>query len=76
MSCPTKGIDVGSKFDIYNILLECASQGKTVIVISQEIPELVNICDRILMLKKGRVFREYVGDEISEPLIYNDLLRQ
>ena len=76
MSCPTRGIDVGSKYDIYRILMDCAEQGKTVIVISQEIPELVQICDRILMLKKGRVFREYSGEEISETQIYNDLLSQ
>lgn len=76
MSCPTKGIDVGSKYDIYRILLECVQQGKTVIVISQEIPELVQICDRILMLKKGEVYHEYQGEEISGSLIYRDLLRQ
>lgn len=74
LSCPTKGIDVGSKYDIYQILLDCAKQGKTVIAISQEIPELVQICDRIMMMKRGQVYKEYSGDEISETLIYNDLL--
>ena len=74
LSCPTKGIDVGSKFEIYQILLDCIKQGKTVIVISQEIPELVQICDRILMLKRGQVYMEYEGSEISEAVIYNDLL--
>lgn len=74
LSCPTKGIDVGSKFDIYSILLDCAKQGKTIIAISQEISELVQICDRILMLKDGAVFREYEGDDLSEQLIYHDLL--
>ncbi|MEG0494262.1 MAG: sugar ABC transporter ATP-binding protein [Clostridia bacterium] len=76
MSCPTKGIDVGSKYDIYGILLDCVAHGKTVVVISQEIPELVQICDRILMLKKGEVYREYRGDDINEALIYSDLLMQ
>ncbi len=76
LSSPTKGIDVGSKFEIYQILLDCAKQGKTVIAISQEIPELVQICDRILMLKRGRVFKEYSGLDISETLIYHELLAQ
>lgn len=74
LSSPTKGIDVGAKFEIYQILLDCAKQGKTVIVISQEITELVQICDRILMLKQGRVFKEYQEDTLSESLIYNELL--
>jgi ribose transport system ATP-binding protein len=75
LSSPTKGIDVGAKFEIYQILLDCAKQGKTVIVVSQEITELVQICDRILMLKQGRVFREYQEDTLSESLIYSELLR-
>ncbi len=74
LSSPTKGIDVGAKFEIYQILLDCAKQGKTVIVVSQEITELVQICDRILMLKQGRVFKEYMEDTLSESLIYNELL--
>lgn len=76
LSCPTKGIDVGSKFDIYSILIDCAKQGKTIIAISQEITELVQICDRILMLKDGSVFREYEGNDLSEQLIYHDLLTE
>ncbi len=76
LSCPTKGIDVGSKFDIYSILIDCAKQGKTIIAVSQEITELVRICDRILMLKEGEVYHEYMGDEISETLIYHDLLAE
>ncbi|WP_066685957.1 sugar ABC transporter ATP-binding protein [Christensenella intestinihominis] len=76
LSSPTKGIDVGAKYEIYQILLDCARQGKTVIAISQEIPELVQICDRILMLKRGKRFKEYSGTELSEELIYNELLAQ
>jgi ABC-type sugar transport system ATPase subunit len=74
LNSPTKGIDVGAKFDIYQILLNCIAEGKTIIVISQEITELVQICDRVLMLKKGKVFKEYGGENVSENLIYTDLL--
>lgn len=74
LSSPTKGIDVGAKFEIYQILLDCIEHGKTVIVISQEITELVQICDRILMMKQGEVYREYAGESISEGRIYHELL--
>ncbi len=74
LSSPTKGIDVGAKYEIYQILLECIKHDKTVIVVSQEITELVQICDRIMMLKQGRVFKEYQKDSLSESLIYNELL--
>jgi ribose transport system ATP-binding protein len=73
-SSPTKGIDVGAKFDIYQILLNCVRHGKTIIVISQEITELVQICDSIVVLKHGKVFKFYRDETMSETLIYNELL--
>lgn len=50
---PTKGIDVGSKFEIYKILLDLSSKGKTIIVISSEIEELLGITDRIFVMSQG-----------------------
>ena len=52
---PTRGIDVGAKYEIYTIINELASQGKGVIVISSELPELLGICDRIYTLAFGRI---------------------
>ncbi len=55
---PTRGIDVGAKYEIYTIINEMAAQGKAIIVISSELPELLGICDRIYALAAGRVTGE------------------
>lgn len=63
---PTKGIDVGSKADIYEIIHHLADEGVAVIMISSYNPELIGICDRILVLYKGRIAREFSGKEATE----------
>jgi putative multiple sugar transport system ATP-binding protein len=55
---PTRGIDVGAKYEIYTIINELADQGKAVLVISSELPELLGICDRIYALSAGRITGE------------------
>jgi len=52
---PTRGIDVGAKYEIYKIILDLAAQGRGVILVSGEMPELLGVCDRILVLSAGRV---------------------
>ena len=52
---PTRGIDVGAKYEIYGIINKLASEGKGVIVISSELPELIGLCDRIYTLSEGRI---------------------
>lgn len=52
---PTRGIDVGAKFEIYQLLFELASQGKGLIVVSSDLPELMALCDRVIVLAHGRV---------------------
>jgi putative multiple sugar transport system ATP-binding protein len=52
---PTRGIDVGAKFEIYKLIHELADQGKAVMFISSELPELLGICDRIYTICEGRV---------------------
>ncbi|MDR3361018.1 MAG: sugar ABC transporter ATP-binding protein [Bifidobacteriaceae bacterium] len=52
---PTRGIDVGAKFEIYTIINKLADQGKAVLVISSELPELIGLCDRIYTLSEGRI---------------------
>lgn len=52
---PTRGIDVGAKYEIYQLIIELASKGKGVIMVSSEMPELLGICDRILVMSNGRV---------------------
>jgi putative multiple sugar transport system ATP-binding protein len=56
---PTRGIDVGAKYEIYTIINQLAAAGKAVIVISSELPELLGICDRIYTLSEGRITGEF-----------------
>ena len=55
---PTRGIDVGAKYEIYELILKLAKEGKLVIVVSSEMPELLGICDRILVMSGGRLAGE------------------
>ena len=55
---PTRGIDVGAKYEIYEIINTLADAGKAVIVISSELPELLGICDRIYAMSQGRITGE------------------
>ena len=50
---PTRGIDVGAKYEIYQLILDLAKEGKGVIMVSSEMPELLGICDRILVMSGG-----------------------
>ncbi|MCI6272892.1 MAG: sugar ABC transporter ATP-binding protein [Erysipelotrichaceae bacterium] len=59
---PTRGIDVGAKYEIYLIIAELAKQGKSIIMISSELPELIGMSDRIMVMSQGRV-AGFVSDE-------------
>ncbi|MPN35774.1 Galactose/methyl galactoside import ATP-binding protein MglA [bioreactor metagenome] len=52
---PTRGIDVGAKYEIYQLIINLANEGKSVIVVSSEMPELLGICDRIMVMSNGRL---------------------
>ena len=56
---PTRGIDVGAKYEIYAIINELADQGKGVLMISSEMPELLGMCDRIYVMNEGRFVGEF-----------------
>jgi putative multiple sugar transport system ATP-binding protein len=62
---PTRGIDVGAKYEIYTIINKLAAAGKGVIVISSELPELIGICDRIYALSEGRITGELPIEEAN-----------
>ena len=55
---PTRGIDVGAKYEIYQLILDLAKKGKTVIMVSSEMPELLGVCDKILVMSGGRLAGE------------------
>ncbi|WP_034853247.1 sugar ABC transporter ATP-binding protein [Inquilinus limosus] len=66
---PTRGVDIGAKAQIYAILRELADQGAGIVAISSELPELIGISDRILVLHEGRLAGELGPDEMSEEAI-------
>ena len=55
---PTRGIDVGSKYEIYLLIQELAAQGKVIIMISSELPEVLGLADRVLVMHEGRITGE------------------
>jgi ribose transport system ATP-binding protein len=63
---PTRGVDVGAKVEIYGIINELAERGVAVIVVSSELPELVGLCDRVLVIREGRLAGEAQGLAINE----------
>jgi ABC-type sugar transport system ATPase subunit len=63
---PTRGIDVGSKAEIHNLIRELAAQGYAVIVISSEMPEVLQVADRIIAMYSGRIMRTFTSDEVTE----------
>jgi len=69
LSEPTRGIDVGAKSEIYRMLQDAAQDGAAVIVISSELPELLGICDRILVFFEGAVLAEFDRGEATEEAI-------
>lgn len=66
---PTRGIDIGNKSQIYSFIDDLVREGKACIVISSELQELVGLCDRVLVMKAGRITAEFVGDEITEDAV-------
>ncbi|MFJ4775658.1 multiple monosaccharide ABC transporter ATP-binding protein [Streptomyces sp. NPDC088762] len=63
---PTRGIDIGAKAEIYTVIAELAAQGKTVLVISSELPELLGLCDRIYTMAEGRITGEVPRAEATQ----------
>jgi ribose transport system ATP-binding protein len=66
---PTRGVDVGAKEEIYGLLADMARNGMGILVISSEIEELTGLCDRILVLRRGRLQAEFTRDQFDRELI-------
>jgi ribose transport system ATP-binding protein len=66
---PTQGVDVGARAEIYRILREVAEDGTPVVVNSSDAKELEGLCDRVIVMSRGRVVEELVGDEVTESRI-------
>ncbi len=72
---PTRGIDVGAKYEIYAIINELAGEGKGVLMISSEMPELLGMCDRIYVMNEGRFVGEFTAAEASQEKIMRAIMR-
>ena len=66
MDEPTRGIDVGAKYEIYQLILDLANKNKVVMEVSSEMPELLGICDRILVMSGGRLAGEVNVSETNQ----------
>jgi ribose transport system ATP-binding protein len=73
MDEPTRGIDVGSKVEIHRIMRELADRGACVIFISAEVPEIVRVSDRVLVLQAGRVAAEFPRGTSQEEIVHRML---
>ncbi|MGY4648136.1 putative multiple sugar transport system ATP-binding protein [Mycobacterium sp. URHB0021] len=72
---PTRGIDVGAKYEIYTLINELAARGKAVIVISSELPELLGLCDRIYTLSQGRLTGEVPRADASQETLMKYMMK-
>ena len=72
---PTRGIDVGAKYEIYCIMNDLVAQGKSVIMISSELPEILGMCDRIYVMNEGRMVAEMTAAEASQEKIMTAILK-
>ena len=66
---PTRGIDVGAKVEIYNLLVELIKAGKSIIMISSEMPELLGMCDRIAVMHEGKLMGILSKEEATQEKI-------
>ncbi|MFD6073185.1 multiple monosaccharide ABC transporter ATP-binding protein, partial [Amycolatopsis lurida] len=73
---PTRGIDVGAKYEIYTIVNRLADEGKAVLVISSELPELLGLCDRIYTLSAGRITGEVGRAEATQEVLMRAMTRE
>jgi D-xylose transport system ATP-binding protein len=66
---PTRGVDVGAKYEIYTIMKDLAKSGVSVIMISSDLPEIIGMSDRVYVMKEGKVTAELQKEDLSEETI-------
>jgi putative multiple sugar transport system ATP-binding protein len=72
---PTRGIDVGAKYEIYSIIQQMANDGKSIVVISSELPEILGICDRVYVMNEGKIVGEMDRIDASQENIMACILK-
>jgi len=75
MDEPTRGIDVGAKYEIYCIINQLVSEGKSILLISSEMPEILGMCDRVYVMNEGRVINELSRSEATQEAIMSSILQ-
>ena len=73
---PTRGIDVGAKYEIYTIINRLASEGKGIVVVSSELPEILGLCDRIYVMSEGKIIAEMPAAKASQEAIMTSIMQQ
>ena len=63
LDCPTRGVDVGVKADIYHMMMEAKKTGVSILMISDELPELIGMCDRLIIMKDGKAISQVLRSE-------------
>lgn len=69
MDEPTRGVDVGAKYEIYEIINQLAERGKSVLMVSSELPEILGMCDRIYVMNEGRILTELENKDLTQEMI-------
>ncbi|MEG0493598.1 MAG: sugar ABC transporter ATP-binding protein [Clostridia bacterium] len=72
---PTRGVDVGAKYEIYQIINDLVAQGKSILMISSELPEILGMCDRIYVMNEGRLIAELSAKEASQEAIMGYIMQ-
>ena len=75
MDEPTRGVDVGAKYEIYEIINDLVAQGKSVLMVSSELPEILGMCDRIYVMNEGRMIAELDRSEASQESIMSYIMQ-
>ena len=73
---PTRGIDVGAKQEIYKIMRRLTNEGKSIIMISSEMPELIGMSDRIIVMSGGKIVSQYDKEHITQEKIFMDSAKE
>ncbi len=69
MDEPTRGVDVGAKFEIYQLIRQLNKDGIAILMISSELPEILGLSDRILVMREGKIVAELTPNETTEEMI-------
>jgi rhamnose transport system ATP-binding protein len=73
---PTRGIDVGTKAEVHHLLAELASSGVGILMISSELPEVLSVSDRVLVMREGRLVAEFSHEQATEEAIMSAAMGQ